>query len=250
MADTVAHHEGLQTLAGKRVLVTGGTTGIGRAIAKHLVDVNARVLIYGRHQAELDDALSEMQSGEAHGLTADQSRPEDVQRVFQAVDERLGGLDALVNNAAEGGQSVVETPLEEWTHVVQENLVGYMMCAAEAVRRMQGSGGGRIVNVGSMSAKIAEAGSDVYVATKAGIRGFSDSLGKKVAENGIGVTLVEPGLVYTELTNDDEEQARERLEKMEMIYADDIARAVLFVLSQPQRCLIPLLQVRPLMQTI
>ncbi len=165
---------------GKRVLITGGTTGIGRATAKLLVELGARVIIFGRHQEELCDALDDIEkSGEIYGLTADVANFSDVQKVFEAVDNKLGGIDVLVNNAALAAESVLSMEYEDWKYVVDTNLAGYMLCAKEAAERMETAGEGHIVSIGSLSAKVREEDSDVYVATKAGIRGFLESFRKK-----------------------------------------------------------------------
>jgi NAD(P)-dependent dehydrogenase (short-subunit alcohol dehydrogenase family) len=240
-----------EDLKGKRVLVTGGTTGIGRAVALSLARAGSRVMVFGRDPHRLEDALKQLEpAGEVYGTRADQSEPEDVKRVFREVDERLGGLDVLINNAADSAHSVTDTPLEEWMYVVKTNLLGYMHCSQEAIPRIRSSGGGIIVNVGSMSAKIREEKSEIYVATKAGIRGFSDSLGKTVADSGIRVCLVEPGLVGTNLSGSSEEEIEQKVREHTMLYADDIARAVVYVLTQPERVAIPLLQIRPVLQKI
>src|SRR4051812_4310411 len=102
-------------LRGKRVLVTGGTTGIGRATVKLLADEGARILTFGRHQKELDDSLENASgsAGEVSGLTADSSKREDVEKVFAAVDERLGGIDMLICCAALGAEPLHEMAEDE-----------------------------------------------------------------------------------------------------------------------------------------
>src|SRR5687767_12912373 len=102
-------------IAGKAVVINGATTGIGRATVKLLVSHGARVLFFGRDQKDLDEALREIKApgsaggtGEAHGLIADVSKREDVQRVFNEADQKLGGIDILINNAAIGGESLLE----------------------------------------------------------------------------------------------------------------------------------------------
>jgi NADP-dependent 3-hydroxy acid dehydrogenase YdfG len=238
-------------LKGKRCLVSGGTTGIGRAIAEALAAEGARVMVFGRHDAELQEALASInQKGEGYGLTADQSRLEDVQRVFAQVDQDLGGLDILVNNAAIATSSVTDTAPEDYVYTIQSNLAGYMHCCNMAIPRMKEQGGGRIINMGSMSAKLMEAGSDIYVSTKAAIRGFSDSLCKSQADDKITVTLVEPGLVDTDLSERSEEETQEKYRKMEILPPEDIARCVVFCLTQPKRVCIPVVQIRPLMQKV
>jgi len=232
------------------VLVTGGTTGIGRAVVQHLREVNARVLTFSREAEHVEAARAAMP--DVIVLQADVAKAEDVERVYRELDAQLGGLDALVNNAGISGQSVSDPnlPEPEWHEVIHTNLVGMMHMAQEAVPRLQSSGGGAIVNVGSMSAKAREEGMDVYVATKSGLRGWSDSFGKSVAKHSINVTLLEPGLVLTELTKKGEPEDSERRQQVQIIEADDIARVVLFLLSQPSRVCIPEIQVRPRMQLI
>ncbi len=131
-----------QDLSGKAVLVTGGTSGIGRATARLLARAGARVVPFARDQEKLQEALDEIRStrGEAHGITADVSRIEDVRRVFDEVDRWLGGLDILVNNAAISGEDFPDELLEEMERMVRTNVVGYLACAREALRRIQDRG--------------------------------------------------------------------------------------------------------------
>jgi NAD(P)-dependent dehydrogenase (short-subunit alcohol dehydrogenase family) len=239
-------------MAGKAVIVTGGTTGIGLATAQLLAREGARVLIFGRHEAELARALEELQreEGEVFGTVADASRVEDVRRVFRDADERLGELDVLVNNAAVGGEHFEDQSLEEMEYLVRANVVGYLACAHEAVERMKRQGSGHIVNVGSMSADLREEGGSVYVAAKAAIQGFSESLRKTVNPAGIRVTLIEPGKVATDMTDQSEAEKRENEAKLEMLRPEDIAACILFCLAQPARCDVVTMQVRPLLQAI
>ncbi|HEV2131416.1 MAG TPA: SDR family oxidoreductase, partial [Longimicrobiaceae bacterium] len=169
-----------QEIAGRTVVISGGTTGIGRATARLLAAHGARVLIFGRHEEELNEALEEIRAagGEVYGLTADQSRLEDVQRVFEEADHRLGDLDILINNAAVSPDSLLEGEPEELRYAIETNLGGPIACTREAARRMQSRGEGHIVTIGSMSADLREEENSVYVATKAALQGFSESLRK------------------------------------------------------------------------
>lgn len=242
----------VHALAGKAVVVTGATTGIGRAVARMLATGGARVLILGRHEPELNEALREIRAagGEVHGLTADTSRIEDVRRIFREADERLGGVDVLVNNAALASEPFEGEPLEEIDYVVRTNVVGYLACAREAVERMKRRGAGHIVNIGSMSADLREENGSVYVATKAAIQGFSESLRKTVNPGGIKVSLVEPGKVATEMVEMPDEEKREREERKEMLVPEDVARCVVFCLMQPAHCDVVQVQLRPHLQVI
>ena len=244
-----------ESVSGKAIVVTGGTKGIGRATALLLVMQGARVLINGRHEEELNDALNDIKAaggGEIYGILADTSNPDDVRRLFEEADRRLNGLDILVNNAALGAGSILDSDYGEWHSVIATNLLGYMACCREAIDRMKEKGAGHIVNIGSMSAKVREEGSDVYVATKSGIEGFTDSLAKQANIAGIKVSLIEPGLVGTDMTTDQvpkEEQDRKE-EAEEMMKAEDLAHCVLYCLQQPRRCDVVLVQVRPHLQII
>lgn len=250
-----AEYTEFRNLSGKSVIITGGTTGIGRATARRLLLAGANVLIFGREEAAVQEALADMEglgSGKVHGLSADVSKHEDVVRVFAEADSRFGGLDILINNAAQGAHSIEEMPYEEFHSVLSTNLIGYMDCAREAVNRMKAKGEGHIVNIGSMSAWTREENADVYVATKAGIEGFSESLRKQVNKKGIKVTLIEPGLVGTDMTVDQVpvEGQPAKIEAGEMLKAEDLAETVYFTLIQPQRCDLVFVQIRPHNQAI
>ncbi|MBO9153934.1 SDR family oxidoreductase [Chitinophaga sp. GCM10012297] len=236
------------------VLVTGGTTGIGRATALLLAQHGAKVLIFGRHEKELNEVLEEFNVNALEenvmGIIADVSKKEDIEFIFQQGDGFLGQLHVLVNNAALGYQSIMDGKYEDWQYILQVNMLGYMACVHEAVKRMKDKGGGHIVNIGSMSADKREKGSSVYVATKAGIQGFSETLRKEVNELGIKVTLIEPGAVDTDMQPGGENEKREKIKNMEMLKSEDIAQCVLYVLTQPKRCDVVEVKIRPHLQLI
>lgn len=242
-----------ESVTDKSVLITGGTTGIGRSTAILLASQGARVMIFGRHERELNDAMKDIrQAGtEVLGLTADVSDPQDIQRVFQEFDGQMDKLDILVNNAALGYGGIEEGGYPEWEYILKTNLLGYMAMSHEAIPRMKANGWGHIVNIGSMSADVREKDSSVYVSTKAGIQGFSESLRKEVNSLGIKVTLIEPGAVGTDMQDQySPEEQRERIEQMKMLRAEDIAACVLYTITQPKRCDVVHLQIRPHLQPI
>src|SRR3954452_7952102 len=226
-------------LRGKRVVITGGTTGIGRATAKLLVRRGASVLIFGRHERELTEALNEIKKsagasggagagGKIFGLTADVSRPGDCRRVFEQADRDLGGVDILVNNAAVAGAGVLDGNSEDRRYSIETNLLGYIVCTGEAIDRMRKRGAGHIVNVGSMSADQREPENDVYAATKAAVQALSESLRKSVNKENIRITLIEPGAVATPMQEKSPPEERQRIQQKKMRTAAAIARCVAF----------------------
>ena len=237
-------------LKDKRILITGGTTGIGRACMVALARAGARVLTFGRHEAELNDALKDAggQAGEVHGLVADVSRREDVEKVFAEVDRRLGGLDILINNAAVKVGSAQDTPEDDWRYAVETDFVGYIACVAPALERIERSGAGHLVFMGSMSEEFRKPSTSIYTGIKAGIEAYAKTLRQELVDKGVHVTLVEPGLVGADLQGFSVEEQKAREARQEMIYAEDIADAVCFVLTRPGRVDITRIQVEPIKQ--
>ncbi len=235
-------------LQGKMVVVTGGTTGIGRTTAVALAARGANLLVFGRHEKELSEALSDIENaargGSVHGVIADQSRRDDIERVFNEVEATLGGLDVLINNAGIGGNTVEESE-EDWEYVMATNLLGCMWCCEAAIPHLKKRGGGQIVNVGSLSAKSRGAGTDVYVATKSGMRGFTESLSKSLASDNIRVTLIEPGAVSTDFFDWSAREREEKTSSGKAMKTEDIAECILFCLTMPERGHVTMLQVRP-----
>ncbi|MDB5437929.1 MAG: short-chain dehydrogenase/reductase [Caulobacteraceae bacterium] len=244
-------HTQQPSVAGRRILVTGGTTGIGRATAALLAAEGARIFVFGRHDQQLQETLDRIAElgGEGYGITADVSKADDVERVFAAVDERLGGLDVLINNAAIEASGVADTDDKDWRYTVETNLLGYLACAKAAVPRLEAAGDGHFVLVGSVSADVYSEGSSVYVATKAAIQGFALAFRKEMAKRRLRVSLVEPGLVGADLQGWPSEKQRENIHAEKSLRAEDIAVAIHYLLSQPHRTNVVSLRIEPLMQS-
>jgi NADP-dependent 3-hydroxy acid dehydrogenase YdfG len=243
----------LEPVKGKSILITGGTTGIGRSTALLLASMGANVMIVGTDQHHLEKALEDIKKtalGEVSGMLADLATEDGIQSVFTQADSSLKGLDVLINNAALAFGSITEGDYQDWTKIVNTNLLGYLACANEAITRMKAAGWGHIVNIGSMSADVREEKSSVYVATKSAVQGFSASLRKQVNTEGIKITLIEPGAVDTDMQPEDTQAKKEHVKDMEMLSADDIAAAVYYCLSQPKRCDVVELKIRPHHQLI
>ncbi len=253
-SDSPSIHTQQPCVEGKNILITGGTTGNGRAIAALLAGYGANVFVFGRDEDALHRALAELQrgSGKAFGITADQARVEDIERVFARFDEQLGPIDILVNNAAVDAGDIMEWDDAAWRYGLEVDLFGYIDCTRRAVHRMRERRRGHIVNIGSIAAEHFTEGESLYVAAKSAIRGFSRSLRKELSEQNIKVSLIEPGLVGTEILErtpegDPDTQRREQA-RGAMLKPEDIAVAVHYILTQPDRCTISLLQIEPMKQ--
>jgi NADP-dependent 3-hydroxy acid dehydrogenase YdfG len=232
---------------GLHVLLSGGTTGIGRATALQLVRHGASVFIFGRHDAELRDALEDGKGGPGslHGTTADQADPAQVKEVFDEVDRVFPHLDVLINNAAVGGDDLLEQNDSDVAYVVAANLCGYLYCTRHAVARMKARKSGHIINIGSIVTEKLSAGGEIYTATKAANHALSESARKSLQECGIKVTLIEPGRTGSDLLDQSPEEQRRCEAVLEMMKAEDVADAVCYCLTQSRRAVITSLQIEP-----
>jgi len=231
-------------LAGRKALITGGTTGIGRAIAVLLASEGVKVFICGRTQEHLDDALERIgEVGDGAGITADLSRREDVRHVLTAATDYLGGLDIAVINAAVPANALADTSEDDLYYQTATDLTAYLATTHAAVQAM--GAGSDIILIGSMSAVSRNPGSSVYVAAKAGVEGFAQALRKELAERDIKVGLIEPGFTGADFQYPDypPEKQRALIGEHRMLRAEDIAVAVQFMLRQPRRTAVSLMRV-------
>lgn len=238
-------HTIYSSLAGRRVLITGGTTGLGRAMALRLSAEGARVFIFGRDPQHLEDAMSDLRENDpnAIGIAADVTKVADVERIFQQIDTEWGGLDVLINNAAVGVDSLEEETHEDREYALLTNISGYLRCARMALDRMGTQG--HIVLIGSISADEKSAGGSVYVATKSAIQGFAESFRQEASKKGIKVSLIEPGKTGSDMVEAPPGEEREAIKNLEMLRAEDIAVSVEYVLTQPPRCTVSVLKIVP-----
>ncbi len=239
-----------QSVSGKNILITGGTTGIGRAAALLLAKLEANIIIVGRSEQHLRDILNDAkeEGTEIHGIIADLSTKAGIEKAFAEVDAKFGKLDVLINNAALAAGNTEDGNYAQWQEVVNTNLLAYISCSAEAVKRMKSDG--HIINIGSMSADVREETGSVYVATNSGLQGFSEAFRKQVNKEGIKVTLIEPGAVDTDMQPQSAQEKHKEVESLKMLTADDIAVSILYCLSQPKRCDVVDLKIRPHLQLI
>lgn len=244
MLDESDAHTEMPDLHGRRAIITGGTTGIGRAIAVLLASYGVKVYICGRAPAPLDDALERIaEVGEGAGIDIDLSVAEDVDRFFEAAGHYLGGIDIAIVNAAIPADALADAGESEARYQLDTDFTAYLICAQEAARRM--GAGSDIIFIGSMSAVSRKGGSSIYVAAKAGIQGFAQSFRQELAEQDIKVGLIEPGFTGADFQYPEfpPEKQVELINQHRMLRAEDIAVAVHFMLSQPRRTAVSLMRV-------
>jgi len=234
----------METLAGKIALVTGGTRGIGRAIAERLLEEGCSVAICGRKQATVDGAVAEMHRlGTIAGFAADVTQPEQVEHFFSQVERQFGGLDILVNNAGEGVfRKVGEMTVDDWRRNIDLNLNGAFYCAHAALPRFAQRGGGFVVNISSLAAKNAFSGGAGYNASKFGLNGFTEALMLDHRYDNVRVCSVMPGSVATDFAGDASKRTADSGWK---VAAQDVAEVVTMVLRMPARTMVSQVEMRP-----
>ncbi|HEY9808693.1 MAG TPA: 3-oxoacyl-[acyl-carrier-protein] reductase [Halomicronema sp.] len=197
--------ENLQQLQDKVAIVTGASRGIGRAIALALATQGAKVAInYASSSAAADEIVTEImgQGGEALALQADVSKPEQVESLFDAVTEKWGRVDVLVNNAGITRDTLLlRMKLEDWQSVIDLNLSGVFLCTKAVSKLMLKQRSGRIINIASVAGQMGNPGQANYSAAKAGVIGFTKTVAKEFASRGITVNAVAPGFISTDMTS-------------------------------------------------
>jgi NAD(P)-dependent dehydrogenase (short-subunit alcohol dehydrogenase family) len=234
----------MQSIDGKVAVVTGGSRGIGLAIARALVAEGVRVAITGRSASHLSAARRQIE-GAGHGavetLQADVRRYDDVRRAVDATASRFGGLDILVNNAGIGiFADVASMTPEQWSDVIDTNLTGVFYACRAAIPHLRARGNGFIINISSLAGKNPFADGAAYCATKAGLNAFSESLMQELRYDGIRVSYVLPGSVATAFSSGDAAKGAEW-----KIAAEEVAEVVVNLLRHDPRSLPSRVELRP-----
>jgi NAD(P)-dependent dehydrogenase (short-subunit alcohol dehydrogenase family) len=232
----------MKPLSEQVCLVTGGTRGIGRAIAKMLLLEGATVAICGQQQETVETAVAELAAetaGKVKGKAADVKNHEEVGELFRFIDAEFGGLDVLVNNAGVGiFRHVRELSIDEWKRTMETNLFGAFYCSREALFRFGTTRGGYIVNIGSMAGANAFAGGAAYNASKFGLTGFTEAMMQDVRSEDVRVSYIMPGSVATGFGGHSGGSDWK-------IWPEDVAEIVRSLLKLPQRTLVSRVEVRP-----
>ncbi len=189
-------------LKGKTAVVTGGTRGIGLAIAKKYLENGANVAIAGSREETVEKALSQLQDYKDNvmGIWPDLCNPEEVAAAFASVKERFGSFDILANNAGISSRtSIYDYTLEEFSKILDVNLKAVFVCSQAAARIMKEQGSGVIINTSSMVAEYGQPSGCGYPATKFAVNGITKSLARELAKDGIRVNAVAPGVTKTDM---------------------------------------------------
>lgn len=238
-------HTAVPRLTGKRVIISGGTTGIGRAIAVLLASEGARIFICGRDEQHLADGLARIREvGEGDGVALDLAKDDGVERFFDAGEKYLGGIDIAVINAAIPAEGLSTMSADDVRYAIATDFTAYLMSAHAAQERMVA---GDIVLIGSMAAHVLGPSSTVYAGIKAGIAGFSEALRRELGPKGIKVALVEPGKTGADFQSPDipPDKQADLINQEKMLRAEDIAVGVHFLLTQPSRAVVQSLVIVP-----
>lgn len=233
-------------------LVTGGTRGIGYAVAEALIRRGDRVAITGTSNdgvvkaehalASIDDPSTSLSAGgQVMGIVADVRDASSVELAFRAVVARFGGIDVVVNSAGVGvGAPVADLSHDEWDRIIDTNLTGVFNCCKAAIPHLRARGGGWIVNISSLSSTGPFPGGAAYVASKAGVNAFSDALMQELRYDNIRVTTILPGSVATGFNNREPGSGADW-----KLLPEDVAQAIIDVIDFPSRSLPSRIELRP-----
>jgi glucose 1-dehydrogenase len=228
-------------LAGEKAVVTGSTSGLGRAIAVELAREGAAVVVTGRDQARGDAVVAEITAGggAASFAPADLGDEPETTRLIETAADRLDGLTVLVNNAAGSGAAdgpVGDLTTEAWEAIVRVDLTAPMWCARAAIPHMRRAGHGSIINVSSRQAERASRGFSAYIAAKSGLNGLTRAIAVDYASDGIRCNTISPGYVLNDRRDADiTPERRSRYEGMHLTRlgaASDVAFAAVYLASR------------------
>ncbi len=227
----------MSLLAGQVAIVTGGSRGIGAAIARDLASAGAHVVVTCRVQrAHADAVVAAIQAagGSAEAVTFDVAVASEVEAAVREVVARLGKVDVLVNNAGVSADGlIVRISDDQWQRVLDVNLKGVFNCTKSVARPMMRARAGRIINLGSVVGVTGNTGQAAYAAAKAGIIGFTKSTARELASRGITANVVAPGFIETDMTEDLDAGARDMYRAMiplgRLGRGEDVAAAVTFL---------------------
>ncbi|KAB3531419.1 3-oxoacyl-[acyl-carrier-protein] reductase [Alkaliphilus serpentinus] len=228
------------SLKGRNALVTGGTRGIGKAIAIALANEGANIIInYTSNSQVADEVVKELEGlgVKALAIKANVANPHEVKAMMDEIEEKLEGVDILINNAGITRDNLfMRMKDEEWQQVMDVNLNGLFYCTKAVVRRMMKQKYGKIINMSSVVGVMGNAGQANYCASKAGVIGMTKSLAKELAPKGINVNAIAPGFIDTDMTavlsDNVKDQMINHIPMKKYGKPEDIANLVVFLSSE------------------
>jgi NADP-dependent 3-hydroxy acid dehydrogenase YdfG len=245
-------------LSGKVAVVTGASSGIGEATAKHLSQLGADVVVIARRKDRLDTLVRSLQKnkGKASAIEADLMDAAASTYIVKEIIKDYGRIDILVNNAGVMLLGpVLDAPIEEWENMISLNVLSLMRLTHAVLPHMEKAGSGHIVNISSVAGRVATANSAVYNASKWAVNAFTEALRQELTNNKLAIrmTIIEPGAVETELASHNRPEIQETLKKRwagisKKLESDDIARAIIYAVAQPEHVNVNEILIRPLSQ--
>ncbi|CAN5593602.1 SDR family oxidoreductase [soil metagenome] len=235
--------ESFNSIQGKAAVVTGGTKGIGYAIAEHFAKSGISVFICGRNVTEVDGAVETLSAfGNVGGMVCDVRDEEQVNSMLAECNRLFGGVDILVNNAGMGilGKTVEDMSGAEFRQTLETNLFGVFYACHHTIPLMKRRGGGYIFNISSLAGQNAHPKMAAYNASKFGLNGFSEALMQEVRQDNIKVSYICPGSVNTYFGGDSPSH-----EKAWQLQPDDIAQVLMDLLGMNPRALPSKVEIRP-----
>jgi NADP-dependent 3-hydroxy acid dehydrogenase YdfG len=245
-------------LDGKVAVVTGASSGIGEATVRALAAEGAAVVAGARRKERLDALVEAVtrEGGKATAVSCDITDESQAHDLVQTAVEEYGRIDILVNNAGVMLLSNVGKGLsDQWRTMFEVNVLGLLYATEAAIRTMKEQGSGHLVNISSVAGrKVTRTSNGVYSGTKFAVNAISEGLRQELLEDGIRVTIVEPGAVETELpdhiTDEDARESLGGLLKIERLQAEDIANAIAYAVIQPERVSVNEILIRPTQQPV
>jgi NADP-dependent 3-hydroxy acid dehydrogenase YdfG len=244
-------------IAGKVIVITGASSGMGEAAARHLAAKGARVVLGARRADRIEALAAEITTagGQATAVATDVTKREDVQALVDTAVATYGRVDVLINNAGLMPLSSMDRlKVEEWDRMIDVNIKGVLYGIAAALPHMQGQRSGHIINLSSVAGHKIFGGSAVYSATKSAVRVISEGLRAEVASHNIRVTIISPGAVKTELLDHiseaDVQKANQDYVGQVGVPAETFARLVAFAISEPEDVSVNEILFRPTAQEL
>jgi NADP-dependent 3-hydroxy acid dehydrogenase YdfG len=239
-------------LDGKVAVITGASSGIGEATAEALAAEGATVVVAARREDRLGELVERIENsgGRTLAISCDITDEQQARDLISRAVEEFGRIDILVNNAGVMLLSRIERGLsDQWRQMFEVNVMGLLYATHAAIGHMKEQGSGHLINISSVAGRKVRVTGGVYSGTKWAVGAISEALRMELLEDNIRVTVVEPGAVATELpshiTDEEAKQGMSRFEGVEILEAEDIANAIAYAATQPERVSVNEVLIRP-----